>query len=89
VFQMFTCGLLNHSYFDFQNFHQTTRRRWSHYYTLSLVYMTLDSKSSEKNRLYLDISRSFKCSKCSLVVCLNCYYLRSVRWLFLYCEKTF
>ena len=35
--------------------------------------------SSEKNRLYLDISRSFKCSKCSLVVCLNCYYLRSVR----------
>jgi hypothetical protein len=34
--------------------------------------------SSEKNRLYLDISRSFKCPKCSPVVCLICYYLRSV-----------
>ena len=35
--------------------------------------------SSEKNRLYLDISRSFKCHKSSPVVCLICYYLRSVR----------
>ena len=34
--------------------------------------------SSEKNRLYLDISRCFKCPKCSPVVCLICYYLRSV-----------
>ena len=31
------------------------------------------------SRLYLDISRSFKCPKCSPVVCLICYYLRSVR----------
>ena len=28
--------------------------------------------SSEKNHLYLDISRSFKCPKCSPVVCLIC-----------------
>ena len=28
--------------------------------------------SSEKNRLYLEISRSFKCHKCSPVVCLIC-----------------
>ena len=41
------------------------------------------------SRLYLDISRSFKCPKSSPVVCLICYYLRSVRWLFLYCENTF
>ena len=34
--------------------------------------------SSEKNRLYLDISRSFKCLKSSPVVCLICYYLRLV-----------
>ena len=31
------------------------------------------------SRLYLDISRSFKCPKSSPVVCLICYYLRSVR----------
>jgi hypothetical protein len=28
-------------------------------------------------RLYLDISRSFKCPKCSPMVCLICNYLRS------------
>jgi hypothetical protein len=32
-----------------------------------------------KECLYLDISRSFKCPKSSHVVCLICYYLRSVR----------
>jgi hypothetical protein len=31
------------------------------------------------SRLYLDISSSFKCPKCSPVVCLICYYLGSVR----------
>ena len=31
------------------------------------------------SRLYLDIARSFKCPKSSSVVCLICYYLRSVR----------
>ena len=41
------------------------------------------------SRLYLYISRSCKCPKCSPVVCLICYYLRSVHWLFLYCENTF
>jgi hypothetical protein len=30
------------------------------------------------SRLYLDISRSFKCLKSSPVVCLICYYLRLV-----------
>ena len=30
------------------------------------------------SRLYLDISRSFNCPKCSPVVCLICYYLRLV-----------
>ena len=29
------------------------------------------------SRLYLDISRSFNCPKCSPVVCLICYYLQS------------
>jgi len=37
------------------------------------------------SRLYLDISRSFKCPKCSPVVCLICYYFR----MFLYFENTF
>ena len=27
------------------------------------------------SRLYLDISRSFKCPKCSPMACLICYYL--------------
>jgi hypothetical protein len=31
------------------------------------------------SRLYLDISRSFNCPKCSPGVCLICYYLRSIR----------
>ena len=31
------------------------------------------------SRLYLDISRSFNCPKCSPEVCLICYYLRSIR----------
>jgi hypothetical protein len=45
-----------------------------------LVYIEIfQGFSSEKNRLYLDISRSFKCPKSSPVVCLICYYLRSVR----------
>ena len=38
--------------------------------------------TSFDSRFYLDISRSFKCPKCSPVVCLICYYLRSVRLLF-------
>jgi hypothetical protein len=45
-----------------------------------LVYIYIfQGLSNEKNRLYLDISRSFKCSKSSPVVCLICYNLRSVR----------
>ena len=36
-------------YFDFQNFHLTTRLRWPHYYMLWLVYLTLDSKLCKKN----------------------------------------
>ena len=44
-----------------------------------LVYIEIfQGFSSEKNRLYLDISRSFKCLKSSPVVCLICYYLRLV-----------
>jgi hypothetical protein len=31
-----------------QNFHQTTRLRWPYYYTLWLVYLTLDSKLCKK-----------------------------------------
>ena len=37
------------------------------------------STSLRYSRLYLDISRSFKCPKSSPVVCLICYYLWSVR----------
>jgi hypothetical protein len=37
------------------------------------------SQHSFDSRLYLDISRSFKCPKSSPVVCLICYYLWSVR----------
>ena len=44
----------------------------------SRLYLDIPSLSSEKNRLYVDISRSFKCPKCSPVVCLICYYLRSL-----------
>jgi hypothetical protein len=36
-------------YFDFQNFHLTTRLLWPHYYTLWLVYLILNSKLCKKN----------------------------------------
>ena len=42
----------------------------------SRLYLDISGLSSEKNRLYLDISRSFKYPKSSPVVCLICYYLR-------------
>ena len=45
----------------------------------NLVYILIfQGVSSENNRLYLDIARSFNCPKCSPVVCLICNYLRLV-----------
>jgi hypothetical protein len=45
----------------------------------SFIFRYFQDLSSEQNRLYLDSSRPFNCSNCSPVVCLICYYLRSVR----------
>ena len=48
-----------------------------------LVYIQIfQGLSSEQKCLCLNISRSFNCPKCSPVVCLICYYLRSVRQFF-------
>ena len=38
----------------------------------SRLYLIFQGLFNEKNRLFLDISRSFKCPKCSPVVCLIC-----------------
>jgi hypothetical protein len=45
----------------------------------SRLYLDISRSFKWKESLYLDISRSFKCPKSSSVVCLICYYLRSVR----------
>jgi hypothetical protein len=54
----------------------------------SRLYLDMSRSFNENNRLYLDISMPFECPKCLPMVCLICYYLRSVRYLFLYCENT-
>ena len=52
-------------------------------YVFLVVYIQIfQGLSIEQNRLCLNISRSFKCPKCSPVVYLIGYYLRSVRLLF-------
>jgi hypothetical protein len=47
-------------YFDFQNFHLTTRLRWPHYYTLWLVYLTLDINNLFKKTIYKTRYRYFR-----------------------------
>ena len=45
----------------------------------SCLYLDMSRSFNEENRLYLGISRPFECPKCSPMVCMICYYLRSVR----------
>jgi hypothetical protein len=53
------------------NFYRSTSFRFSFIFRYFKVFQM-------KRIVYLDISRSFKCLKSSPVVCLICYYLRSV-----------
>jgi len=45
----------------------------------SRLYLDMPRYFNEQNRLYLYTSRPSECPKCSPMVCLICYYLRSVR----------